>query len=83
MDEQIVITEESMDQDSEELQPSNKAKAIGYVLLAIFCIIYLINPTGGFIEAIPDNLPIVGNLDEAGVTALLLMAIDKLRRGDY
>ncbi len=32
---------------------------------------YILNPTAGIIEFIPDNLPIVGNLDE-GVAFTLL-----------
>ena len=40
-------------------------------LLSIFGLIYLLNPTGGMIELIPDFAPIVGNLDE-GVAAVLV-----------
>jgi hypothetical protein len=40
-------------------------------LLALFGVIYVLNPTGGFIEFLPDNLPIIGNLDE-GVAYLLV-----------
>ncbi|MEP7291159.1 MAG: YkvA family protein [Chloroflexota bacterium] len=36
--------------------------------------VYLLNPTLGAFELIPDFLPIVGNLDEAGATLLLLNA---------
>lgn len=46
----------------------------------IFCIgllalLYLLNPTAGVFEIIPDNLPLVGNLDEAAAVALLLMCL--------
>ena len=41
-------------------------------LLATF---YLVNPGAGVFELIPDNLPLVGNLDEAGATALLLACL--------
>jgi len=35
-------------------------------------LIYLINPTAGVLELLPDNLPQVGNLDEvAAMTGLL------------
>ena len=44
-------------------------------LLALFCGWYLLNPTWGVIEIIPDNLPIVGNLDEATVVAVLLACL--------
>ncbi len=46
----------------------------------VFCIgvlsaMYLFNIGAGFIELIPDNIPLVGNLDEAGATALLIMCL--------
>ncbi|MFZ4826668.1 MAG: DUF1232 domain-containing protein [Phototrophicaceae bacterium] len=39
--------------------------------LGVLGVIYLLNPTAGFLELLPDNLPFVGNLDEA--TAVLLV----------
>lgn len=36
---------------------------------------YLLNIGWGWIELIPDNLPILGNLDEATATTLLLGAL--------
>ena len=42
--------------------------------------IYLVNPTAGILEFIPDNLPLIGNLDEAGATALLIWAINEWRQ---
>ena len=41
----------------------------------IIALIYLLNPTFGMFELIPDNLPIVGNLDEAAATAVVLYAL--------
>ncbi|MFQ3645685.1 MAG: hypothetical protein SNJ54_08540 [Anaerolineae bacterium] len=42
--------------------------------IALISGLYLLNPTAGFIEFIPDNLPIVGNIDEMiaayGLTAV-------------
>ena len=35
---------------------------------------YMLNPTGGF-DLLPDNLPLLGNLDEAGATTLVLLAL--------
>ena len=49
------------------------------VVIAILCAIYIINPTAGFLEFIPDNLPIIGNLDEATATAGLLYALSNLK----
>jgi uncharacterized membrane protein YkvA (DUF1232 family) len=48
--------------------------------ILIFCIgllalLYILNPTAGVFEIIPDNLPLVGNLDEAAAVALLLMCL--------
>jgi hypothetical protein len=45
--------------------------------------IYLLNPTAGLIELLPDNLPLVGNLDEAGAFMLVwygLLEFAKRRR---
>ena len=47
--------------------------------IAVGCVIYLINPGAGFIEFIPDNIPIIGNLDEATATAGLLFALTNLK----
>lgn len=55
-------------------------KRIGAVAGIIIGVIYLINPTAGFIELLPDNLPFIGNLDEAGATTLLLWGIQTLRQ---
>ena len=37
--------------------------------------LYLFNPGAGFIEFIPDNIPVVGNLDEVAATMLLLRCL--------
>ena len=34
--------------------------------------IYLLNPTAGVLEFLPDNLPVVGNLDEAAASLVLI-----------
>jgi uncharacterized membrane protein YkvA (DUF1232 family) len=50
-------------------------KSILVAILGLLSLIYIINPTAGFIEFIPDNLPIIGNLDEVAATALLLSCL--------
>jgi uncharacterized membrane protein YkvA (DUF1232 family) len=40
-------------------------------LLAVLGVVYILNPTAGFLEFIPDNLPIIGNLDD-GVAFMLI-----------
>jgi hypothetical protein len=42
------------------------------IVVGIIATIYLLNPTAGFLELLPDNLPVVGNLDEAGAVAILV-----------
>jgi hypothetical protein len=46
----------------------------------VFCLglistMYLLNIGAGFLELIPDNIPLVGNLDEAAAAALLIMCL--------
>ena len=48
--------------------------------ILVFCIgllsvLYILNPMAGIFEIIPDNLPLIGNLDEAAAVALLLMCL--------
>jgi len=50
-------------------------KKLGIFLLGLFCLIYLFNPGAGIFEIIPDNLPLIGNLDEAAAVATLLMCL--------
>ena len=45
------------------------------IAAALFAIFYIINPTAGFIELIPDNIPLIGNLDEAGAVFILISAL--------
>jgi uncharacterized membrane protein YkvA (DUF1232 family) len=50
-------------------------KRIIIIIIGILSGLYLINPTAGFFELIPDNLPMIGNLDEATATTLLLASL--------
>lgn len=38
----------------------------------VVAFLYLVNPTMGIFELLPDTLPIVGNIDEAAMTLLLV-----------
>lgn len=40
--------------------------------------LYLLNPTMGIFELIPDNIPGIGNLDEAAATGILLYCLSVL-----
>ncbi len=48
-------------------------------LIGFISAIYLINPTAGIFELLPDNLPIVGNLDEGVACYLLYSCIEYFR----
>lgn len=50
-------------------------KSIGMFIGGVIGLVYILNPTAGIIEFIPDNLPIIGNLDEAAAVLLLLAAL--------
>jgi hypothetical protein len=50
-------------------------KEMFIILLGVLAFLYLINPTAGILEFIPDNLPIIGNIDEGFATAVLLGVI--------
>ena len=86
-----LLGNELMDQDNNKYRPpfqgdlvdDDKSKSKGpsmlvNIIIAVFCAIYLVNPTLGVIEFLPDNLPIIGNLDEATATAGLLYALSEL-----
>jgi hypothetical protein len=45
---------------------------------AIISVLYLLNPGWGVFELLPDNLPIIGNLDEVFFTLLLLWCLQTL-----
>ena len=47
------------------------------VLIAILCVVYMLNLTFGF-DLIPDNLAVIGNLDEGLVMILLLACLKYL-----
>lgn len=49
-----------------------KAVALFGIILGV---IYIINPTAGFFELIPDNLPFIGNLDEAAAVWMILRCL--------
>lgn len=56
------------------LNPTNRtpAKSLGAIVLGGLSLVYLLNPGFGFLELIPDNIPVIGNLDEVAATVLLL-----------
>ncbi|MBA3014133.1 MAG: DUF1232 domain-containing protein [Proteobacteria bacterium] len=47
-------------------------KNIVVLITGILSLMYLFNFGSGFLELIPDNIPFVGNMDEATAMVLLL-----------
>lgn len=50
-------------------------KSLFVALAGLFAFLYLLNPTLGVFELLPDNLPLVGNIDDATATMVLLGAL--------
>jgi hypothetical protein len=49
------------------------------VFMAFLSAFYLLNPTAGIFELLPDNIPFLGNVDEGLAAYLLYSAIEYLR----
>lgn len=49
-----------------------------WVGTAVLCVLYLIYPSLGIFELIPDSIPLIGSLDEMGATTGLLYSLFKL-----
>ena len=52
-------------------------KALAFIAAAA-AVVYILNPTFGVYELLPDNMPIVGNLDEATATAIFIWGAKEL-----
>jgi len=50
-------------------------KTIGIIGLALLSVLYILNPGAGIFELIPDNIPVIGNLDEATAVMILLACL--------
>jgi uncharacterized membrane protein YkvA (DUF1232 family) len=51
-----------------------KRLKLHHAALAMLGTLYILGPTGGIIELIPDNIPIIGNLDEAAILFFMFRA---------
>lgn len=50
-------------------------------LFASLGVLYILNPTAGIFEFIPDNIPFIGNLDEGIAFALILSGLVEMFEG--
>ena len=69
---QTAISEMSAAVDSQFKFP------VGSIIMGTVCLIYLLNPTAGVLELIPDNIPVIGNLDEGLATVGMLTALNNM-----
>ena len=49
-----------------------KKKSLLALAGGLFGVFYILNPTAGLFELIPDNIPLIGNMDEAAAVFLVM-----------
>jgi len=54
-------------------------KTILVSFLALVSIIYLLNPSAGIFELLPDNIPFIGNIDEGLASFVIFSSIEYFR----
>jgi len=69
-----------MNETNNHSEKSKWPPALVY-MTGIFGLLYLLNPTAGVFEFIPDNLPVIGNLDEGAAALLIWNAFQQIRSG--
>jgi uncharacterized membrane protein YkvA (DUF1232 family) len=57
-------------------------KALGFAVIVV-SIIYMLNPTAGLFELLPDNIPVIGHVDEILAIGLILSSIRYIRTGVF
>lgn len=50
-------------------------KTVVVIILGILSMLYILNPGAGIFELIPDNIPFLGNLDEATAVMVFLACL--------
>lgn len=50
-------------------------KSVIVFIIGLFSALYILNPGAGIFELIPDNIPLVGNIDEATAVVILLACL--------
>jgi hypothetical protein len=58
-------------------------RKVGAIVLVFGCVVYMLNPSAGVFEILPDNIPIVGNIDEGLAMYLMLCGLSYLRTGRF
>ncbi len=65
--------QKSIEPDGEKKRSIGSSVVVG--ILGAISAVYLFNPTAGLFELIPDNFPVIGNLDEAAAAMLLISCL--------
>jgi uncharacterized membrane protein YkvA (DUF1232 family) len=63
-----------IEEDAEPVEQPTWARALAWTTIALGSL-YMVNPTAGIFELLPDNLPVLGNLDEAAILFLMYSAM--------
>jgi len=50
-------------------------KSVVVIFVGLLSAFYILNPGAGIFELIPDNIPFIGNLDEATAVVILLACL--------
>ena len=72
------MSDEYQDNSGETNSSSSKQPKWIVFLLSAAGLIYLLSPTFGIFELIPDFIPVVGNLDEGAAAILVWQGIQLL-----
>lgn len=65
-------------EESKEAARNKASFRIKNIAMAAACGLYLVYPSAGLFELIPDFIPVIGSLDEVAATTGLLYALSNL-----
>jgi hypothetical protein len=54
-------------------------KSVWVAIAGVLSVIYILNPTTGIYELLPDNIPFIGNLDEGTAAYVLCSCVEYFR----
>ncbi|MFT7584547.1 MAG: hypothetical protein ACI9EW_000965 [Cellvibrionaceae bacterium] len=83
-DKEITILNEDPKNEGSFMTNPLSEKGVPRWLVMIFSVIgfiYILNPTAGLVELIPDIVPFVGNLDEGGAFLLIWYGLLEIVEG--
>ena len=63
---------------SPESHRSESNASFKWIATGLICLLYLVYPSLGIFELIPDATPVIGSMDEAAATAGLILSLSRL-----